>query len=120
MHGDAVKRYYTKGMMLNHRALLAARPDYVDFARRIYTHQASPALVSSFAKLAELPPEKAPTNSRELGNLVSPCTAKMLHDDLRNGTVKSGDSVCISVVGAGPERGAFMLPIAVRELSDNA
>jgi len=118
MHGEAVKRYYTKGMMLNHRALLAARPDYVDEARRIYTHQASPALVSSFARLAELPLEKAPTNSRELGNLVSPCTAKMLHDDLRSGVVKPGDSVCISVVGAGPERGAFLLPLAVQEVSN--
>lgn len=118
MNGEAVKRYYTKGMMLNHRALLAARPNYVQEMRRIYTHQASPALVSSFAQLAELPPEKAPTNSRELGNLVSPCTAKMLHDDLTHGVVKSGDWVCISVVGAGPERGAVMMPIAVQQLVD--
>jgi hypothetical protein len=44
-----VKRYYTKGMMLNHAALEAALPGYVDRVRRIYTHQASPALVDEFA-----------------------------------------------------------------------
>ena len=44
----------------------------------------------------------------------------MLHDDLRNGTVKAGDTVCVSVVGAGPERGAFLMPIAVQEVSDQA
>jgi 3-oxoacyl-[acyl-carrier-protein] synthase-3 len=107
-------------MMLNHRALLAARSSYIADARRIYTHQASPALVESFARLAELSPDKAPSNARQYGNLVSPCTAKMLHDDLATGTVGTGDTVCVSVVGAGPERGAFLLPVAVREVVPNA
>ena len=82
---------------------------------RIYTHQASPALVEEFARMAELPPDKAPTNARELGNLVSPCTAKMLHDDVLAGRVREGQEVCISVVGAGPERGAFVAPVRVRQ-----
>ena len=116
MHGEEVKRYYSKGMILNHRALLAERPDYVAEVRRIYTHQASPALVESFAKLAGLSPDKAPSNARQLGNLVSPCTAKMLHDDLAAGRLAERDQVCISVVGAGPERGAFVLPVAVKEV----
>jgi 3-oxoacyl-[acyl-carrier-protein] synthase-3 len=116
MHSAAVKRYYTKGMMLNHRALLAERPHYVAEARRIYTHQASPALVDSFAKLAELPSDKAPTNAREYGNLVSPCTIKMLHDDMAVGRLEPDDTVCVSVVGAGPERGAFLFPVSVEEL----
>jgi 3-oxoacyl-[acyl-carrier-protein] synthase-3 len=77
-----VKRYYTKGIMLNHAALEAALPGYVDRVRRIYTHQASPALVEKFARLAALPSCKAPTNARDCGNLVSASTVKMLHDDL--------------------------------------
>lgn len=115
MAGDQVKRYYTKGMMLNHNTLRSARPRYVDEVRRIYTHQANPALIEEFAKLAELPAGKAPTNARELGNLVSPCTLKMLHDDLLGGVVRGGDEICVSVVGAGPERGTFTMPVEVVE-----
>jgi 3-oxoacyl-[acyl-carrier-protein] synthase-3 len=115
MNGEQVKRYYTKGMMLNHKALREARPSYVQDAERIYTHQASPALVDEFTRLAELPAGKAPTNARELGNLVSPCTAKMLHDDVLTGRVRNGQTICISVVGAGPERGAFLLPLGIQE-----
>jgi 3-oxoacyl-[acyl-carrier-protein] synthase-3 len=111
MNGPAVKRYYTQGMMLNHAALNSALPGYVDRVKRIYTHQASPALVESFARLAELPPDKAPTNARRFGNLVSASTAKMLHDDLYAGDVTTGDLICVSVVGSGPERGAYVLPL---------
>jgi 3-oxoacyl-[acyl-carrier-protein] synthase-3 len=113
MNSREVKRYYSKGMMLNHETLRAYRPRYVEEVRRIYTHQASPALIEDFARLAGLPPEKAPTNARRFGNLVSPCTVKMLDDDLRAGHVRNGDEVCVSVVGAGPERGAFLLPVNV-------
>jgi 3-oxoacyl-[acyl-carrier-protein] synthase-3 len=113
MNGPAVKRYYTKGMMLNHHALEAAVPGYVDLVRRIYTHQASPALVQEFARLAGLPSSKAPSNARRYGNLVTVSTAKMLHDDLYRGDVGPGDLVCVSVVGAGPERGEYVLPVRV-------
>ncbi|GAA2648603.1 3-oxoacyl-[acyl-carrier-protein] synthase III C-terminal domain-containing protein [Paractinoplanes durhamensis] len=113
MNGPAVKRYYTQGMMLNHAALNSALPGYVDRVRRIYTHQASPALVESFARLAELPADKAPTNARRFGNLVSASTAKMLHDDLYAGDVANDDLICVSVVGSGPERGAYVLPLQV-------
>lgn len=116
MHSEEVKHYYTKGMLLNHKALLAQRPDYVEDVRRIYTHQARPALVESFVKLASLPPDKAPGNAFEYGNLVSPCTAKLLHDDLATSRVQAKDSICISVVGAGPERGAFLIPVDVQEV----
>ena len=96
-------------MMLNHAAL----PDYVDRVRRIYTHQAGPALVQAFARLADLPADKAPTNARQFGNLVSASTAKMLQDDVHAGTVTNGDLICVSVVGSGPERGAYVLPLRV-------
>lgn len=111
MAGAQVRRYYAEGMMLNHRALLAERPGYVDAVRRIYTHQASPALIEEFGRAAGLPAEKAPSNARALGNLVTPCTVKMIHDDLLDATVRPGDELCVSVVGAGPERGAFILPV---------
>ena len=113
MNGPEVKRYYTKGMMLNHAALEAALPGYVGRVRRIYTHQASPALVDEFARLADLPSCKAPTNARQFGNLVSASTAKMLHDDLFRGDIPHGDLICTSVVGAGPERGAYVLPVRI-------
>jgi 3-oxoacyl-[acyl-carrier-protein] synthase-3 len=108
-----VKRYYTGGMLLNHAALETAMPGYVDRVRRIYTHQASPALVDDFARLAGLPPCKAPTNARQFGNLVSASTARMLHDDLCRGDIGNGDLICTSVVGAGPERGAYVVPVGV-------
>jgi 3-oxoacyl-[acyl-carrier-protein] synthase III len=115
MQGDQVKRYYTQGMMRNHMELSQLRPDYFQEVERLYTHQASPALIEEFARLAELPADKAPSNARELGNLVSPCTVKMLHDDVLAGRVHNGQSICISVVGAGPERGALLLPLGIRE-----
>jgi 3-oxoacyl-[acyl-carrier-protein] synthase-3 len=113
-----VKRYYTKGMMLNHAALEAALPGYIDRVRRIYTHQASPALVEEFARLAALPSCKAPTNARDCGNLVSASTVKMLHGDLFRGDIADGDLICASVVGAGPERGAYVLPVRVTTLME--
>lgn len=120
MNGPQVKKYYTQGMMLNHAALNAALPGYVDRVRRIYTHKASPALVSAFAQLADLPAEKAPTNARRFGNLVSVSTAKMLHDDVFAGAVGDGDLICVSVVGSGPERGAFVLPVQIANVIEPA
>ena len=115
MNGKEVKRYYSKGMMLNHRTLLDVRPNYVEEVKRIYTHQASPALIEDYAETARLPKEKVPTNAHKYGNLVSPCTLKMLHDDLLDKIVTETDEICISVVGAGPERGAFIIPVNVKE-----
>ncbi len=40
----------------------------------------------------------------------------MLHDDLAAGRLAENDTICVSVVGAGPERGAFLLPVAVPEI----
>lgn len=111
MAGDQVKRYYTDGMMLNHHNLEAACPDYLSKVKRIYTHQASPALIAEFMSRAHLPPNKAPTNAAQLGNLVTPCTMRLMHDDVLAGVVNEGEEVCFSVVGAGPERGAFVLPV---------
>src|SRR5258708_38249198 len=93
-------------MMLNHGALEAALPGYVDRVRRIYTHQASPALVEEFARLADLPSYKAPSNARQFGNLVSASTTKMLHDDLFRGEIADRDLVSASAVGAEPEPAA--------------
>lgn len=111
MAGEQVKRYYTEGMMLNHHNLESACPNYLSQVKRIYTHQASPALIADFMQRAELPPEKTPTNAARLGNLVTPCTMQLLHEDLLAGVVGPGDDVCFSVVGAGPERGAFIMPL---------
>jgi 3-oxoacyl-[acyl-carrier-protein] synthase-3 len=115
MAGERVKEYYIKGMTLNHEALLRHRPGYLHEARRIYTHQASPRLVETFiddfARRSGVAKDKLRTNTRQYGNLVIPSTLKMLHDDLTASQVGRGDSICVSVVGAGPERGAFVIPV---------
>ncbi|WP_060905759.1 hypothetical protein [Streptomyces scabiei] len=39
-----------------------------------------------------------------------------LHADQENGDLAYGDRVCFSVVGSGPERGAFITPIRIPAL----
>jgi len=110
MRGQAIKRYYHEGMLENGRELERAVPGYADRVRRIYTHQASPRLVRGFLDHAELPREKVPTNCERLGNLVSVSTLQLLAEDREAGRLEPGDWICFSVVGAGPERGVFVLP----------
>ena len=115
MSGRIIADYYNHGMLLNHEKLLEREPDYVDNVQRIYTHQAGPSMVKNFKEIAQITDAKAPSNAAELGNLVSPCTLKLFHDDVMDETVSEGDEVCFSVVGAGPERGAFRLRSSVVE-----
>lgn len=112
MHGGAVTRYYNEGMLENGRALEAAMPGYAGRVRRIYTHQASPRLVRGFLDRSGLPREKVPTHCERLGNLVSVSTLQLFAEDRAAGHVAPGDWLCFTVVGAGPERGAFVLPYA--------
>lgn len=115
MSGNKIKEYYMKGMTLNHQQMLKLKPDYLDSVRKLYTHQASPMLTNSFLntliKEHDMDVRKIGINVVKYGNLVSCSTIKLLDDDLNAGVVASGDSVCISVVGAGPERGAFIIPV---------
>ncbi|MGW7513995.1 3-oxoacyl-[acyl-carrier-protein] synthase III C-terminal domain-containing protein [Streptomyces sp. NPDC054796] len=113
LDGPALADFYARAMMLNHRDLSASLPGYEDTVARVYTHQASPALVESFRDAAGLDPDKAPSNAREFGNLITTATTKMLHDDLHTGRVANGDLVCLSVVGAGPERGALIARVEI-------
>ncbi|ATL32211.1 3-oxoacyl-[acyl-carrier-protein] synthase III C-terminal domain-containing protein [Streptomyces formicae] len=113
LNGKALASYYAGGMMLNHQAFNGTLPDYANVVRRIYTHQAGPALVEDFARLADLPPGKAPTNVRQLGNLVSAATPTLFYADVLNKEITNGDLACFSVVGAGPERGGFIAPISI-------
>lgn len=115
MSGKIIAEYYNKGMLLNHEMLLSLRPTYVEDMKRIYTHQAGPAMVKKFVDISGIPEDKAPTSATRLGNLVSPCTIHLLQEDIDAGRVVTGDEVCFEVVGAGPERGAFTLPYRVRE-----
>ncbi len=113
MAGPKIKEYYIKGMLLNHSQLMAHRPGYFDEVKRIYTHQASPNLTSAFLnELMEkhnINRDKVGINVVKYGNLVSSSTIKLLDDDINSGVVESGNEICISVVGAGPERGAFII-----------
>ncbi|AXY73889.1 hypothetical protein D3H65_07805 [Paraflavitalea soli] len=115
MAGPRIKEYYIKGMTLNHRQLLALQPDYLNKVKKIYTHQASPALTNAFLdtliKEHGISRDKMGINVVKYGNLVSTSTIKLLDDDMAAGVLAPGDSICISVVGAGPERGAFIIPV---------
>ncbi|MEB7885387.1 3-oxoacyl-[acyl-carrier-protein] synthase III C-terminal domain-containing protein [Serratia fonticola] len=115
MAGDKTKRYYSKGMQLNHQGLAAHRQHYFHEVERIYTHQASPNMVEGFIKTCSeetgVEPSKFSTNVRKYGNLVIPSTLKMIHDDINAKKLKAGDEVAVMVVGAGPERGAFLLEL---------
>jgi 3-oxoacyl-[acyl-carrier-protein] synthase-3 len=110
MDGDAVLKYYTEGMGLNHRALLGVEPDLIKTFRRLYTHQASPGLVAGTLKRLGLSPVFAPSHAERVGNVVAASTLCLLSDDVERGGVEAGDRVCFSVVGAGPERGAWTIP----------
>ncbi len=121
MNGEATRQYYGRGMMLNHHALDAAVPGYLAAVKRVYMHQASPKLVKSVREQlvaeAGAREEQLPFHSHRLGNLVAPATLKLLDDDLAAGQLSGGDRVCFSVVGAGPERGGFLLSIDPRRPS---
>ena len=110
MRGDAIRRYYIEGMHQNHRELEEAMPGYSGAVQRIYTHQASPRLIEGFLDKSPLPREKIPTHCERVGNLVSASTLCLLNEDVEAGRVAANDLLCFSVVGAGPERGAFILP----------
>jgi 3-oxoacyl-[acyl-carrier-protein] synthase-3 len=116
MNAPEIARYYSGGMMLNHQALEAARPGYLNDVHRVYTHQANPRLVEEFVEQTGLTAEQAPSNVRQLGNTVSPSTLALLHADQTNGSLAYGDRACFSVVGSGPERGAFITPIRIPAL----
>ncbi len=115
MSGVKIKEYYAKGMTLNHEALIKFQPDYLTQIRKLYTHQASPSLTNAFLNTLiakhNIGKEKIGINVVKYGNLVTTSTIKMLDDDLRDGLIDTGDRICISVVGAGPERGAFIIPV---------
>ncbi|CAI0974369.1 3-oxoacyl-[acyl-carrier-protein] synthase III C-terminal domain-containing protein [Serratia proteamaculans] len=115
MAGDKTKLYYSKGMKLNHQGLEIHRQHYFNEVERIYTHQASPNMVEGFIKMFSeetgVEQSKFSTNVRKYGNLVIPSTLKMIHDDINAKKLKSGDELAVMVVGAGPERGAFLIEL---------
>ncbi|MGW8887766.1 3-oxoacyl-[acyl-carrier-protein] synthase III C-terminal domain-containing protein [Streptomyces sp. NPDC055749] len=114
MNSPEIRSYYSAGMTLNHQALESARPGYLKEIARLYTHQAHPFLVDAFLAATDVPGEKAPGNARTIGNTAAPSTLALLHADQQNGVLADGDLVCLSVVGSGPERGAFLAPLAMR------
>lgn len=115
MAGEQTRRYYAKGMQLNHLGLAHHNAEYFNQVRRIYTHQASPNLVESFIEqycaTNQVERQKFSTNVHRYGNLVIPSTLKLIDDDLKNNIIKAGDSIAVLVVGAGPERGAFLIDL---------
>ncbi|MFI8416311.1 3-oxoacyl-[acyl-carrier-protein] synthase III C-terminal domain-containing protein [Serratia sp. NPDC078593] len=115
MAGDQTKRYYAKGMKLNHLGLAQYNRHYHQEVARIYTHQASPNMVENYIEQYcqenDVDRAKFSTNARRYGNLVIPSTLKLIHDDLQQNRLHSGDRIAVLVVGAGPERGAFTIDV---------
>jgi 3-oxoacyl-[acyl-carrier-protein] synthase III len=115
MAGPRIKEYYIKGMTLNHQQMQVLQPGYLNAVKKIYTHQASPVLTNAFLdsliKDHGISRDKMGINVVKYGNLVSTSTIKLLDDDITAGMLETGDKICISVVGAGPERGAFIIPV---------
>ncbi|ANS41726.1 3-oxoacyl-[acyl-carrier-protein] synthase III C-terminal domain-containing protein [Serratia inhibens] len=115
MAGDQTKRYYAKGMKLNHLGLAQYNSNYYNEVARIYTHQASPNMVESYIEQycheTQVEQGKFSTHARRYGNLVIPSTLKLIHDDLKEKKLHSGDDIAVLVVGAGPERGAFLIGV---------
>ncbi|MFH8607227.1 3-oxoacyl-[acyl-carrier-protein] synthase III C-terminal domain-containing protein [Streptomyces sp. NPDC018029] len=113
MNSEEIITYYMQGMTENHKTLEKHRPGYLDQVSRVYTHQASPRLVEAFAESVSMRKEMAPSNAARYGNMVSPSTLALLQEDLAEGSLSAGDPVCFSVVGSGPERGAFITSVDI-------
>ncbi|MER7053336.1 MULTISPECIES: 3-oxoacyl-[acyl-carrier-protein] synthase III C-terminal domain-containing protein [unclassified Streptomyces] len=113
MSSKEIIGYYMRGMMENHQTLERCKPGYLDQVARVYTHQASPHLVEAFAESVGMRKGMTPSNAARFGNMVSPSTLALLQEDLVEGSVSKGDSVCFSVVGSGPERGAFITSVDI-------
>jgi 3-oxoacyl-[acyl-carrier-protein] synthase III len=113
MSPNEIRRYYPRGMMLNHRALCEADPRYPRELKRLYVHQAGPMLVHDFIEAAGLPEGQVPSNAADVGNTVSASTLLLLQQDVKAGRLQYGDLVGFSVVGSGPERGAFTVPVRI-------
>ncbi len=116
MDGDRVRDYYLTGMMLNHKTLKAERPRFAEELKRLYVHQSSPALVQGFIERSGLNAELVATEVATHGNMVAASTLRLFHEDVARGYVRSGDEVCFSVVGAGPERGVVLCRVETREV----
>lgn len=117
MDGPSIKEYYGKGMTSNDTDMLALFPSYKTDCARMYFHQASPKLVQGYLdSRTDLPKDKIPTNAKECGNMVVPCTIDLLCKDLEHGKVQGDDKVTFQLVGAGPERGGFVADLAIANL----
>ncbi|MGW3644917.1 3-oxoacyl-[acyl-carrier-protein] synthase III C-terminal domain-containing protein [Streptomyces sp. NPDC000878] len=112
MNSPEIRRYYSRGMTLNHEALEEARPGYLKEVTRLYTHQASPLLVDAFREEMCVSAEQAPAHVRTIGNTAAVSTIALLHADLAAETIAPQEEVCFSVVGSGPERGALIVPVS--------
>ncbi len=116
MNGQEIKEYYIKGMLHNHAAMQVARPQYLEQVARLYVHQANRDLIDAFLAIAEIPAELVPSRVATYGNLVSASTLRLLHEDLAQRRVCRGDEIALSVVGAGPERGALFCRVNVQNV----
>ena len=112
--GPAISDYYPRSMAENDQQLEQLYPSYKEDMKRFYLHQASPRLLENYLATSDLPKDKVPTNAKECGNMVVPCTIDLLANDLQAKRVQTGDSVTFQLAGAGPERGAFIAQVDLK------
>ncbi len=108
--------YYPRAMALNDEALEAGFPGARQRAHRYYVHQASAPVCRELYDQLRIAPGLRHVHADRYGNLSSPAIGVMLHEDLTSGAVGRGDWIILSAVGAGPERGACLLPLRVARI----
>jgi 3-oxoacyl-[acyl-carrier-protein] synthase-3 len=72
----------------------------------IVPHQANTRIIDQVAKRAKYPPERVLSNIATVGNTSSASIPILLDQSIRNGTIKEGDRVLITALGAGVSWGA--------------
>lgn len=112
MNVKQVAEHYRAAMVRNFERLNELQDGFdLQTCRRIYLHQASPKAVEAFRILTNLDETQVPLAGDLLGNPAAAITGIMFDHDLRDGTVKPGDVVLFSVVGAGGINGAALLKV---------
>lgn len=112
MNAKEVEQHYRAAMVKNFERLKELRPELSpkEF-KRIYLHQANPKAVEAFRIISGLGETQVPLEGNYLGNPSAAVTGIMFDHDWQRGTIKKGDLLLFSVVGAGGINGSAVLKI---------
>ncbi|MEM6955087.1 MAG: 3-oxoacyl-[acyl-carrier-protein] synthase III C-terminal domain-containing protein, partial [Myxococcota bacterium] len=100
----AVRNLYSASQEAVEKSGLA--PSDIDW---VVPHQANTRIIDQVVRRAEYPPEKVLSNIATVGNTSSASIPILLDQAVRKGTIKPGDHVLMSALGAGVSWGALVL-----------